>query len=88
MSLTTHPAFQAILAAVEAEGRKAGDALRIERLQIQRRYRKRLAFMVAAGTETLDDYLFGLRTPTDERNVRIVSRYFNRFFPVKTRIAA
>lgn len=88
MSLCTSPAFAALEARFIAEGQRAGQILRLEHFQLQRMFRKRLAFQVAAGTETLDGYMRGLRSPADERNARVVARYFARFFPVKLAKAA
>jgi hypothetical protein len=78
-------AFEAMLTAAAAEGRRAGERLRIEGFQIQRRYRKRLAFRVAAGLERLDTYMAGYRSAQDDRNVRVVERYLRLFTQAKVR---
>ena len=79
MALHTNPAakaaFDRMLAAVAAEGARAGQALRAEHFQIQRRYRRRLADGVIAGRMSCDTYMAGYRSELDERNVRVVERY-------------
>lgn len=88
MSLCSHPAFAGLEARFIAEGQRAGQILRLEHSRLQRVYRHRLAHGVAAGTETIDGYMRGPRSAADERNARVVARYFARFFPVKLAKAA
>lgn len=88
MSLCSHPAFAELEARFIEEGRRAGQILRLEHFRLQRIFRKRLAFQVAAGTETIDGYMRGPRSAADDRNARVVSRYFARFCPVQLKKVA
>lgn len=88
MSLCSSPAFAELEARFIEEGHRAGQILRLEHFRLQRVYRHRLAHNIAAGTETIDGYMRGPRSAADDRNARVVARYFARFFPVKFQKAA
>lgn len=79
MSLCDNADFLTLEARFAVEGRRAARQLRLEVFQIQRRYRHVLAHKVAARIVTLENYLVEWRTFQDERNVRVVARYFRKY---------